>query len=319
MSVAANPQVTAVLTTYRPKYDYLALAIESALAQSVPVQVLVSDSGGDDAVRNFVLRYGDRVWYRRNATAVGPAENHRHAIADVRTPYLALLGHDDLWESDFLGTLVPELDAHPECILAFSDHWLVDSTGRVDHALTNRMSAHWGRTGLQEGVIRDVTALLMAQTVPVAMAALLRTTAAQRHPIPDLSGPAYDLWLHYALASEQQPYWYSPRRLTQWRFHGGAGTSEGNPDWYRGSAFTWDEVSADPLFATGHRIAHRRAAVAWLSLAKSLLRRGVPVAEVQVAAENAMARDPSLQARFALRAPRLLRWLLAAHDVVRRA
>jgi hypothetical protein len=181
------------------------------------------------------------------------------------------------------------------------------------------MSAHWGRTGLQEGVVRDVTALLMAQTVPVAMAALLRTAAAQRHPIPDLSGPAYDLWLHYALASEQQPYWYSPRRLTQWRFHEGGGTSEGNPDWYHGAAFTWDEVLADLRFATGHRIARHRAAVAWLSLTKSLLRRGIPVAEVQLAARNAVAREPSLQARLAVRAPRLLRWLLAMSDLTRRA
>ena len=135
MSTPAAPRVTAVLTTYRPSFEFLATAINSALAQTEPVDVLVSDSGCDEAVRTFTTRFGDRVTYRTNGGVVGPAENHRNAIAAVCTPYLALLGHDDAWEPEFLSTLVPALDAHPECILAFSDHWFMDSAGHKANLL----------------------------------------------------------------------------------------------------------------------------------------------------------------------------------------
>jgi glycosyltransferase involved in cell wall biosynthesis len=319
VSPGSVPRVTAVVTTFRPDFNYLRQAIESALAQSMAVQVLVSDSGMDPAVREFVTGFGPAVRYRDNGRVVGPAENHRETIAEVRTPYFALLGHDDAWEPGFLDTLVPALDANPKCILAFSDHWFIDAAGRVDDALTDKMSRHWGRAGRPEGTVDDVLPLLIQQAVPVAMAAVIRTADAQRHPIPDLAGPAYDIWLHAALAGEGRPYWYSRRRLTRWRFHAAAGTNAGNPDWYRGAATTWDSVVSDPRFATVQSAARRRAADAWLKLAKSLARRDAPLDEVRNAANNSARHVPGLQARITALSPRVMRWLLGLRDLAKRS
>jgi glycosyltransferase involved in cell wall biosynthesis len=312
------PRVTAVVTTFRPDFPYLRQALDSALAQSIPVQVLVSDSGMDPAVREFVSEFGTAVRYRDNGAIVGAAENHRSAIAEVRTPYLALLGHDDIWERDFLESLVTALDTNPACALAFSDHWFIDASGKVDEELTERMSRHWGRAGRPEGPVSMANELLVQQAVPIAMAAVLRTAEVQRHTIPDIAGPAYDIWLHAALAREQRPYWYSPRRLTRWRFHSAAGTNAGNPDWYRGAAFTWDGVVADERFASVRIHAHRRAAAAWLKLAKSLARRGAPLEEVRAAALRSAEHVPGLQARFASANPRALSWFLSVRDALKR-
>lgn len=312
------PRITAVVTTYRPDLGFLREAIESALAQTIAVQIVVSDSGMDPAVRDFVAGFGKRVWYRHNGAIVGPAANHRAAIAEIRTPYLAFLGHDDRWEPNFAETLVDALDAEPRCVLAFSDHWFIDASGRVNEALTDRMSRHWGRAGRPQGLLSDVNELLVQQAVPIAMAAVLRTADVQRHPIPDLAGPAYDLWLHAALAGEKRPYWYSPQRLTRWRFHAAAGTNAGNPDWYRGAAFTWDSVAADERFASVRNEAHRRAAAAWLKLAKALARRGAPLDDIRDAALQSAAHVPGLQARLASANPRALSWLLTVRDAIRR-
>lgn len=311
-------RVTAVLTTFKPDFEYLRKAIESALAQTMPVQVLVSDSAGDSGVREFVKQFGATVRYRQNGRLVGPAANHREAIAEVRTPYLALLGHDDIWEPEFLETLVSALDRHPACMLGFSDHWFIDAGGRVDEDLTSKMSRHWGRAGRAEGEASDTLELLIQQAVPIAMAAVLRTADAQRFPIPDIAGPAYDLWLHAQFAGENRPYWYSPRRLTRWRYHASAGTHAGNPDWYRGAAHTWDAVVGDDRFAKVRVAAARRASDAWLKLAKALARRGAPSFEIRAAALNAHRHQPSWQASLAAASPTGLRFVLRARDAARR-
>jgi hypothetical protein len=314
-------RVTAVVTTFRPQFPYLEAAVRSALEQRVPTDVLVSDSGADEAVRAFVGEFGPRVRYRsagKERGVVGAAENHRAAIAEVRTPYFALLGHDDVWEAAFVETLLPALDAHPECALAFSDHWFIDSSGAIDIPLTDRMTEFWGRRVLRDGVIANVAPLLAAQSVPLAMAALVRTDIAHRHPIPDAAGPAYDLWLHYAIATEQRPYWYSSSRLTRWRYHSGAATGHGNPDWYRGVAFAWDAACGDDRLDAIRPAARHRSGVAWLSLAKALARRGAPVTDVTDAARHSLAREFTLQAALLSGAPMLARTMLSVADRARR-
>ncbi len=315
-SASGAPRVTAIITTYQPNFAFLRSAVASALAQRIPVHVLVSDSGADDTVRRCVEEFGERITYRHNGHVVGPAENHRRAIAEVRTPYFALLGYDDTWEPEFLETLVPALDANPDCVLAFSDHWFMNMQGHVDVAVTDRMTAHWGRARLAAGRIDTQLACLSAQTVPVAMSTLLRSEVAQRHPIPDESGAAYDLWLHYAMATERRPYWYSPARLTRWRFHDAGGTATGNPDWYRGAAFTWDAVLSDPQFSTIHHTASHRSAVAWLALSKALLRRGAARTAVVEAAQCSWRHERGVQSWILSRWPELFRVLRTARRTV---
>ena len=48
----------------------------------------------------------------------------------ARGRYLAVLNHDDRWSPHFLATLVAPLEGSPEVALAFSDHNIIDATGR---------------------------------------------------------------------------------------------------------------------------------------------------------------------------------------------
>src|SRR5262249_47337284 len=98
--------------------------------------------------------------------------------------------------------------------------------------------------------------------------------------------------------------------------HESSGTAAGNPDWYRGTAFVWESVLADPTFAAIHPRAAARAAEAYRSAAKSVLRRGGPDADAAAAAFGCGAWHPSLQARLIAAVPGVARAALALRDAV---
>ena len=62
-----------------------------------------------------------RFDYYVNTTNHGYALNVRGLLPRVRTPYFAVLPHDDLWHPDFLATLVGRLADRPEASGAYGD------------------------------------------------------------------------------------------------------------------------------------------------------------------------------------------------------
>ena len=106
----------------------LPVALDSLLGQSHRdlAIVAVDDGSGDGAEAILAERAAndDRLSWRRNPERIGMAANWRLAFeaATARHPeaeYFAWASDHDVWEPGWLETLVAELDAHPEAVLAY--------------------------------------------------------------------------------------------------------------------------------------------------------------------------------------------------------
>jgi glycosyltransferase involved in cell wall biosynthesis len=313
MTAAGPVRVSAVIATYRAD-DYLRSAIASALAQTfASLEVIVSDDANRPEVRRMVEDFDDpRLVYRANVERLGAAGNHWAAFREARGEYLAILNHDDLWEPDFLANLVPPLQAEPETVLAFCDHFIIDGwDGRLAEE-TERSTRFTGRDRLAEGLHRPFARLVAEGSIPTAQGAVFRKSALDFQELPPDAGPAYDLWLSYLLAKTGGAAYYCPRRLSSWRRHPSSLSSAWGDDWSTGSARCWNRVAADPLFAAFRDFARAREALCYSVASVTCLRGG----------RNGDARRNALRAlRVTWRRPRpwaVLTLSLLPHALTRR-
>lgn len=80
---------------------FVCQAIDSALIQDVPVEILVVD---DDSTDGVMEKYqdGPRVRYLKNETCMGVASTRNRAVSLAKGNYIAFLDVDDCWMSDKL-------------------------------------------------------------------------------------------------------------------------------------------------------------------------------------------------------------------------
>lgn len=119
-----HPRVSIGLAVYNGE-DYLAEAIESLLSQTyTDFELVLSDNASTDGTgeicRDFAAR-DSRVRYVRQALNRGAAWNQSEVMRLARGVYFKLAAHDDLCRPEFLERCVAALDAHPECVLAYTD------------------------------------------------------------------------------------------------------------------------------------------------------------------------------------------------------
>jgi tetratricopeptide (TPR) repeat protein len=102
------PRVSVIIPTYN-RANYLPEALRSVLAQSLrPFEVIVVDDGSSDNTREVVHSFDSRIHYFwQDHRGVAAARNLGLEVAQGEI--IAWLDSDDLWESEFLATLVPLL------------------------------------------------------------------------------------------------------------------------------------------------------------------------------------------------------------------
>ena len=227
-----TPRVTVIVTVFK-RTDFLRTALRSALDQTFQdFEIIVTDDSCSAAIREIAESFGsDKIRYRANVTTLGVALNLRAAAAEANGAYIAILNDDDIWEPSFLAKLVPSLDESPQRVLAFSDHWLVNSEGEIQFPETDANSLHFGRTELQAGEVADLPELVLVRNgVPLAMAAVFRADAVDwSRVVKEVSG-AYDYWISLLLAASGKRAWYVAERLTRYRLHAAMETSRRAPD-----------------------------------------------------------------------------------------
>ena len=260
------PLVSVIIATYRAG-DYLRQAVASVLAQSCgDFEVLVADDGQDDATR---------LLYERNPITLGPAGNHWAALRRARGEYLAILNHDDLWQPDFLRRMLAGFAEDPRVVVAFCDHDVIDPAGTLLPTRTGEHSERTGRAGLTAGVHCPFPALAVSCMVPAAQAAVFKKSTLDLPGLPEIAGPAYDLWLNYLLARGGGGAYYLPERLASWRTH--PASISMNPtrsDWSAGAGACFVDMAAHPLFAAFRGTLNRQAASCFASAALASLRGG---------------------------------------------
>lgn len=269
------PLVTVVLTTYR-RPDYLREAIAGVVAQRERAwEMLVCDDGRDDRNREVVDAFADpRITYRRNPERLGVGANKFAGWRAATGRYLANLDDDDVWEPDFLSTLVPLLDADPTLAIAFSSFSVIDADGRIDKGATERVEAR-DRHGLDEGRYEPFARLaLVDQAIPVGMGSVIRRAGVAWHEWATETDLAADFWLTYLIAREPGGAYYCPRRLTRYRIHGESATHAAGQAWHASAAACYRRFLADGRLSDMHSVFSARLADAERRVAVAQVRAG---------------------------------------------
>lgn len=99
----ANAKVSVVIPSYNSG-DTIDAAIDSALLQSVPVEVIVVDDGSKDDTEQVLLKYKNdsRVRIILNDTNMGVAESRNRGVKAAVCDKVAFLDSDDMWTKDKL-------------------------------------------------------------------------------------------------------------------------------------------------------------------------------------------------------------------------
>lgn len=86
-----------------PAYNcarYIRQALDSALAQDVPAEILVIDDGSKDNLDEIMREYRryPQIRYIKNKKNLGVAETRNRGVAMAAGEYVAFLDADDIWE-----------------------------------------------------------------------------------------------------------------------------------------------------------------------------------------------------------------------------
>lgn len=79
---------------------YIRQALDSALAQDVPAEILVIDDGSEDNLDEVMREYQQypQIRYMKNEQNLGVAETRNRGVSLAAGEYVAFLDADDVWE-----------------------------------------------------------------------------------------------------------------------------------------------------------------------------------------------------------------------------
>ncbi len=123
----------AVIDVILPAYNgagVIRSALESALAQDVPLRIIVVDDGSSDDSAAIARSYGSRVTVITQANQ-GVSGARNTGLAAAQAPYVALLDQDDIWQPGKLARQLDLIEAHPDVGLVFTDMRLLRRDGTV--------------------------------------------------------------------------------------------------------------------------------------------------------------------------------------------
>jgi len=243
-----EPTVTIIVPTYR-RLHFLREALASALAQTYhDFELIVSDDSASDEIAGYVDSLNDsRIRYRRNAKNLGIAMNNLAAFSEARGSYIASLHDDDVWESTFLETLVPILEADDEVSVVFCDHHLIDENGQLLSEQSERFSRMFKRNQLRAGRYQPfIKQAVVDSVIPMVMTAIFRKSILEGAEYSSRVGGSYDYWLSYLAVKGGKAAYYIPQRLTRYRLHQEQGTVIRGVRNLRDSIYVRRKIMASP-------------------------------------------------------------------------
>lgn len=203
------PKVSVNICCYNSE-KFIKETIESVLAQTFGnLEVVIIDDGSKDATGEIIKSYQDeriKYFYQDNR---GLAAARNRAIAESTGEYLALLDHDDLWETEKLKEQVALLESDPGIGLVFSDAYIVDANNKEIGRFFDLHAPHRGR--VVDQLIRD-------NFIPCLTAVMRknRLSAAGEFRTDLALAEEYDYFLRFSLLTD---FDYVARPLARYRLH----------------------------------------------------------------------------------------------------
>lgn len=124
-----------------PAYNcacYISKAIESALNQGVPVEIIVINDCSSDNLEHVLEGYisNNKILYLKNDCNKGVSESRNRGVRAARGEYIAFLDSDDWWRPDKLQKQL-EIMKEKKFILCYTARTLVNDdgtpTGKIIH------------------------------------------------------------------------------------------------------------------------------------------------------------------------------------------
>lgn len=124
-----QPLVSVVIPAYRCA-GTISQAIDSALSQNVPLEILVIDDCPDDPIDGLMAQYRDipQVRYIRNEKNLGAAQSRNRGVSLAQGKYIAFLDADDCWLPKKLEKQLALLE-ESGCVLCATARELMDVNG----------------------------------------------------------------------------------------------------------------------------------------------------------------------------------------------
>lgn len=217
----SSPLVSVIVLTFnRP--DYLRQALACVVGQTYQnLEILVRDNASEPATTAVVQEFPDpRIVHHRHPTNIGMTANVQSGFLAARGKYVTNLHDDDLWKPTFIEKLVAALEAHPEAILAFSEHDIINEKGQVEEQATLENISIFRRSNLAPGIHQPFQRLALIDfVVPVAVATVFRREAIDWSDFNNLPS-VYDLWLAYLASRTGAGCYYLRENLASYRHHG---------------------------------------------------------------------------------------------------
>ncbi len=176
-------------------------------------EVIAIDDAAIDNSREILESYRDPrmriITHEKNQGALAAVT---HGFEAARGKYAARIDPDDRYHPNFLATLVPVLEAHPEIGMAYGDAAMINGDGVVQEAALD--SVHGGR----DFVGNELVALMQHHFIcaPTALARI----EAWRGALPIPSHLAFnDIWFNWMIARDWD-YCYRNVVVADYRVHG---------------------------------------------------------------------------------------------------
>jgi hypothetical protein len=196
-----------VIPTYNHS-SYLPEAIESALAQTAPVEVIVVDDGSTDDTARVVDEYDERHANLKvvHVDHAGPSAARNRGLLAARGEYVMFLDADDVIAPEKVAAQLAEFDDHVGWVL---------SDVRIEDAVRNRVELASERYRYKQrnlgGWIRDQLAI--SNFIPI-MAPLVRRSVLADVRFGELLPEDWHFW--YAVAAQARVR-YVPQVLATYR------------------------------------------------------------------------------------------------------
>jgi len=175
------PKVSVIVPNYNHA-RFLRRRLDSIIGQTFDdFEVVILDDASTDGSQDVIRLYlaDPRVTFRANeANSGSPFIQWNRGVQLARGDYLWIAESDDYAEKEFLATLVPILEEHPQVGLVYCQSWRVDDQGSPLGTFadwTENLDTQRWKTGfVNEGADECKNYLLWKNTVPNVSAALLR-------------------------------------------------------------------------------------------------------------------------------------------------
>ncbi|MBE6367376.1 MAG: glycosyltransferase family 2 protein [Lentisphaerae bacterium] len=108
---------------------YLEDAILSAKRQSIPVEILIATSTPSDYIAGLAAKH--QIEYIVNPHRGNIATDWEFALAQVKTPYAAILHQDDIYFENYAEKVMEKMLKHPDTLITFTDYGDLLSDGKI--------------------------------------------------------------------------------------------------------------------------------------------------------------------------------------------